>query len=378
MAFTLEELYAMQSANERNQTVVDGSAADAEASAASESAGGTEQASEQAPESSGPEDESAEGDAAAESAEQLAEQAGRIRELEDRLQESTAENEILRKRIAESPDVDPFEQEMIDLLKAEVGQLQTELSHRDERIRELTEELSYGGPSAGADVNEEEVTRLVSRLEDLLKELDQKDEELAVLQQQLSAREEASHAEEHERQQLESWVNEIEDRVIARDREWETTVSELRMQLTQAQAERREAESCAGQADVDTRVETLQRVVSQLREEKDGLVKELEGARTDAKQLQRDLEDERHSDDREESVQLCQERAELARQRFEIEKLQREMAEQKAVESSDLRIRALRDHLKEVHHSEEQEKRERFEQSLAGRVSRLWRRLDSR
>jgi chromosome segregation ATPase len=295
------------------------------------------------------------------------------------VQELRAEVMVLRERLAAAQENegqgDPFQEEMIELLRSEVTQLQSELTARDQLQQDLTDDsFSLTEPS----VDSEELSKLCSRLEELLAELDEKDEQVSVLQENLQAAEDANHAEQAERYQLESWLEEIESRITRTNRDYEVQLSELQTRLTQTRVERQQAETSAGQHNSDVRVEALQRVVTQVREEKDGLQTELDEAHATIRNLESVVEDAKQNVGREESVQLCQERAEIARQRFEVEKLKREMEEQRAVEGSDLRIRALRDHLKEVHATEADEKREAFQNTLAGRVSRLWKRLDNR
>lgn len=354
MAFTLEELYNMQHGDQApgtpteappssDETVLEAAIAEAGQSAPANEAPSTDELT-------------------------------RVRELESKLQEVLMERDVLRERLDQSGAVnDPFQDEMIELLKSEVTQLQSELTQRDARIGEL---MDSGDTVVSAPVvDDAELEKLCARLEELLTELDDKDEELTVLNQQLLAAEDANHAEQNERRQLENWVEEIEERVIARDDEWETKLGELQARLTQAQDERRETESAASEASTDARVESLQRLVTSLRDAKDELLGQLDTERDNAKQLERQIEELKQDEEREESVKLCQERADIARQRFEIEKLRREMDEQKAVQGSDLRIRALRDHLKQVHDQEEEERRVTWEKSLAGRVANLWKRL---
>jgi hypothetical protein len=81
---------------------------------------------------------------------------------------------------------------------------------------------------------------------------------------------------------------------------------------------------------------------------------------------------------REERIRMAQERAELARQRTKLLELQSELEKRttrddKSLTESDTRLRAFRDHLREIH---EDEQRERKENTLANRLSRLWKRLD--
>ncbi|MFK7818565.1 MAG: hypothetical protein AB8G99_07595 [Planctomycetaceae bacterium] len=300
--------------------------------------------------------------------------------IENELQELRAEVSILHERLAAAKQRegqgDPFQEEMIELLRSEVTQLQAELAAKDLLQAEAPSDAVT--TFAATDVDSAELDKLCSRLEELLRELDEKDEQVSVLQSHLQAAEDANHAEQNERYQLESWLEEIESRITRTSRDHEAQLSELQMRLTQARAERRQAETSAGETNTDTRIEALQRVVTEVREDKESLQANLDEAQATIRNLEAAVEGAKEDASREESVQLCQERADIARQRFELEKTKREMEEQRAVEGSDLRIRALRDHLKEVQATEAVEKQEAFENSLAGRVSRLWKRLDSR
>lgn len=369
MAFTLDQLYNMQNGDEdgagknvEQQSVVDQNDAHFETATAEEHSA-----------------VNAEAGALIDSlqAEQTS-QTKRIRDLEAKLQEAVAERDVLHDKLADAREnqSDPFQEEMIELLRTEVTQLQTEVSERDALLQ--TYKGAPTGEPTDSGVNEEEVQKLCERLEDLLAELEQKDNEVTVLQKHLQCAEDANAAEQDERRQLENWVGEIEERITSRDREWEEKLSEMQMRLTQARTERREAETAAGAASNDTRLEALQRVVSDLRDEKDDLTQQLDERQDAISRLETQVEQAKVEAARQESVEMCQERAELARQRFELERKKQDMEEQKAVEGSDLRIRALRDHLKEVQATEKEEQREAFETSLAGRISRLWRRIEDR
>ena len=303
------------------------------------------------------------------------------RETEAELQELRAEVAVLHDKLAEAKSreggSDPFQEEMIELLRTEVTTLQSELTERDALLQQY-KSGSVESTDVTPNVNAAELDKLCGRLEELLGELDEKDEQVTILHEYLQSAEDANHAEQDERRQLESWINEIESRINARGREHEQQLSELQMRLTQARAERREAETSAGQANADTRVEALQRVVTELRDENEAMQSKLDEANKTISNLEHKIENAAEDAAREESVQLCQERADVARQRFELEKMKREMEERRAVEGSDLRIRALRDHLKEVHDTEEEQRRRDFDNTLAGRVSRLWKRLENR
>src|SRR5262249_20519762 len=98
---------------------------------------------------------------------------------------------------------DPFRHETLELLRAEVSQLEQELADRDARLAELTAAVT-AGESAGGDHAESspDTLALVARLEQLLDELERKDERTAALEEMLRVAEEASRAEQEERCQI--------------------------------------------------------------------------------------------------------------------------------------------------------------------------------
>ena len=76
------------------------------------------------------------------------------------------------------------------------------------------------------------------------------------------------------------------------------------------------------------------------------------------------------------------ERAELARERAEIVKMQSDfekVSRTKNVDSdSDIRLKAMREHLRELHSEEEAEREIQRQRSLGGRISSLFTRIESR
>ena len=81
-------------------------------------------------------------------------------------------------------------------------------------------------------------------------------------------------------------------------------------------------------------------------------------------------------------MDASRERAAVARERAELAKLQSEM-EQKCRTSnldsdSEIRLKAMREHLRELHSEEEVEREQRRQQSLGGRIASLFSRIESR
>ena len=140
---------------------------------------------------------------------------------------------------------DPFQDEMIELLRDEVTQLQAELSQRDAQWTERSPSAvppAESVPSEMAPASE----GLLDRLEQLLNELDRKDEHTRSLEDLLAKAEEATKAEREERAHLEAWVTDIEERIGARESEWEATVASLRRQLEERTHQRDDAERSGG------------------------------------------------------------------------------------------------------------------------------------
>ena len=172
MTFTLEQLYDMQSDDDKNGK-------QQQPAAGQNNVEATETAGQQA--------------AASNEAVALVEnlqaernsQNGRIKELEAKLQEAVAERDVLHDKLSDAREnqSDPFQEEMIELLRTEVTQLQTEVSERDAQLQ--TYKGTPPGEAPHSSVNKDEVQKLCERLEDLLAELDQKDNEVTVLQKHL-------------------------------------------------------------------------------------------------------------------------------------------------------------------------------------------------
>ena len=81
-------------------------------------------------------------------------------------------------------------------------------------------------------------------------------------------------------------------------------------------------------------------------------------------------------------MDAARERAEVARERAELARMQAEFEQQsqhKEVSSeSEIRIKAMRDHLRELHSEEEVERESRRQRSLGGRIAKLFTRIESR
>ena len=300
-------------------------------------------------------------------------------ELELQLQAANNEIQILTERIARTkakpetqPEDDPFHDEMIQLLQTEIAELQRALIEQTAACPlSQTDDESTAQPSPG------ETELLVGRLEQLLDELQQKDEQVALLHSLLETAEEANRAEQEEREQLNAWVPDIEKRFAEREREWQAQYEKLEAENLRIAEERDRAEAAAIADTDDAKLEAVQRLANDLRREAESLRQQRDKTETENEHLRREIEAVEASVSREEVVRLAQERAELARMRHELEAQAQadDNKSSRAAQSVDTNIRVLRQHLMEVH---EQEKLEREQRSLSNRIAGLWKRIDGR
>lgn len=291
-----------------------------------------------------------------------------------------AENDVLRDRlrileknaVAPHPsEPDPFQEEMIELLKSEVQDLQSALAEAlagapreiGATGGQVESALAHGGLTSSA-----ELDSLEERLEQLLAELQERDEQVMMLNDLLQSAEDATRAEQDERRQLQSWVSDIEQRFSQREGEWQAERDRLIEQCAAAESERGRLESALAAGSDGIREATLQKIVEDLRKQVADLNTELDGARAAGTALQKELESARQSTTREEEVRLAMERAELSRLRFEIESQKRELEKQPP---AGARQRSR------VERTADPSSKSR-DSSLGNRVARLWGLIDGR
>ena len=274
------------------------------------------------------------------------------------------------------------EQETIDLLKYEIENLQHEIAQRDHRIAELDRRsVPEEGVEGFSDESSIELAKLATRLEELLDELDRSDTRIAELQEALRCSEEAAQAEREERRQLEAWVVDIERRIGERENEWQAERSELqqRLQNLATRGESLPQNPPSGGSPADTRE------LESLRQENQSLQAQLEQLRqeqvTSPSTPEPPAETLVPSSLREEQIQIARDRAALARQQAEVVNARAELqrlAEIRQREESvgDARLRTFRDHLREIHIQEQQQKP--AELSLGARIAQIWHRLEGR
>ncbi|MEQ9411739.1 MAG: FHA domain-containing protein [Fuerstiella sp.] len=301
-----------------------------------------------------------------------------IDDLQLQLEQAHAEIEVLHRRLetassnAQESAQDPYQEEMLELLRSEITDLQTALAERDQRDTEL----GAGGDMTAAQdtLPQEDAEKLVSRLEDLLLELQLRDEQIATLTGLLEATEEASQAEQEERRQVDAWLMDIERKLGQREQEWQAERNALQQQLTTLASERDSAEAAVNADTSSAKLEAAKNVMTGLRQTVETQRQQLQESEQARAALQRELEDARTSQSREEQVRLAEERAEIARLRQELETA-RQRDQKVHANEAVLKLQALRQHLNEIH---EQERKEIEERKLSSRLTRLWRRLDGR
>jgi chromosome segregation ATPase len=266
----------------------------------------------------------------------------------------------------------------IALLQEEVARLEAELRLRDEQpIVDL--------PEAPKSPGESEAEQRVGELAALL---DERDEAIGLLWEQLSAIEEAQAARSAEWEQLHHWVEELEarfgdgadpaefagesrreaealrDQLEIRRRGWEAQRLGLEREIAELRA-RPDAPASAS-SDDDPRLTLLEQENRRLRDE----CRRLSGSQEAAAEV--------------EALKLALDRAEARLQAAESDLIgqrlrhEEELARLRTnqaksmVTSADLspneRVKALREHLQELHAREEAERKER---QLSARISRL-------
>ncbi len=289
-----------------------------------------------------------------------------------------------------------LEQQEVQLLRDEVSQLQSELAEREQQLAELVD-AELADPSQQDDVSPSETAQLVSRLEDLLDELHASDRRVSSMEELLLASDEARQAEEEERQQIEIWLSEIESRIGRREEEWKSQNEQLVQRLDYLDREREQNQmqlSQALKASGNQIARQAEEKLAQTQKELDEISRAHETLKSEFQTNQSRLaEFEEAQEDGETSVELknrlraqelemVQERAAMSRQKAELAKMRDELerttvSSDRDPENSDLRVKALRDHLREIHDQEEEQKNTQSG-GLAARLSRLWNRLDSR
>ena len=295
------------------------------------------------------------------------------------------------------PAANPADDEL-EILRNEVAYLQVELAERDSQLLQLSEASQFSNQHGGNHADDSQTEKLVARLEQLLAELNGADEKVAVLENLLQVSEEANQAEQEERRQLESWVNQIEQRVLAREAETaaeskklQSCLQEERVQRSHVETQLKNALELGGQENVADQaarniIEDLRRQNAELKKRLFESQRQLE-MRTEASQPASAATDPKEMLEMKQRIhalesELAGERAEIARKREQLTRFQQEMeqrlSEVKQTAENNCRVAAMKQHLRELHQEEKLERKERFERSLGGRIAMLWQKLDGR
>lgn len=300
------------------------------------------------------------------------------------------------------------------LLQEEIERLENELRLRDEAL------VESGRSAEPQTATPEESLELQQRIEDMRSELASRDDSISLLLEQIRLFEEAENASRAEWEQLSTWVTEVERRVERRDNANQDVQLELETERNQATAQRHafekdrrgwEAQRTAledenerlrskiaelanhTEAAPDAAYAALESENRRLRETCHTLVRasaeaadanrlraQLEAAQVQVEELRKELaqvNDDRQRERMEHEAAMVALRKELVVASLkavdegpQAPKVPAPVAEEDAPLSVDERIRALRQHLVDIH---ERERAERANKSLGARLSRLWR-----
>jgi FHA domain len=319
--------------------------------------------------------------------------AAEFRQLRLRVTELELENEELRFQSlalkGPGADADPFDLEMLDLLKSEIQQLQHEVAQRDARLAELAET----DRAAGTDEDHEEsdeTAALLERLDQMLAELQLSDERAATLEDLLRAADEATRAESEERRQLVSWMEDIEARIGEREAEWQAAQDALQGRIDALHADRERFSERLKELGNRDGTAASAKLIEDLREEVETLRRKLDLAEQACAALRKKIDDTEFQNSieardkyieqkiREERLEMAQEHTRIARERAEVARMKAQLEtkappEPQKLDEATCRVQAFREHLKDVH---VKESRERDTKKLSSRLARLWKRLD--
>ena len=177
--------------------------------------------------------------------------------------------------------------------------------------------------------------KLVDRLEGLLAELEQSDARVLSLTELLKASEDANVAIEEERQQVESWLGEVERRVGAWEEEWNAEREGYRRSIAELTAERDQLTSHGASPDQQRIIGELRQLVERLNEERQLLTTERDELQQRIASAEISSVEDRVAAEveevlRQERLKQSQLKAELARERQAIAEQREELAQAQA------------------------------------------------
>lgn len=286
--------------------------------------------------------------------------------------------------------LDPWGDDTVALLQAELETLQAELRDRDQELRDLRSTIVQTDLGANDNrLDQEQSEALVARLEDLLDELGRSDQRALALEDLLRAEQERATAEQEERQQIEEWLGGIEQRLSDRESEWVAERKVLQGRLEQFRTDREQLDRQMHDQATSDQERAMAQMVQDLRGQLDLLQHRLDGSEQARLRLEQQLEaaTSKSSEElarnsvedavREERLRLAQERAALSRDRAELARRLAEVEDSRHGKShceADERFNALRQTLKETRDKEPETPVRK--PSLGARLADLWRRLD--
>lgn len=289
---------------------------------------------------------------------------------------------------AQAAPWDALSDETLPLLQEEIHSLQHQLQAQiaeTDRLRGQRADAQPDSQTAATPVN---ASFKPERALELMEELERSDERIATLEELLLITEEANLAEQEERRQIEAWIDEVEVRFGQREAEVTAENEVLKRKLNETLAERNQLElRLQNAASPERSREMLHETLDQLRTQNSALIAQLEQRQQHETDLERNIERLKEQTDpdalqrrldeavREERLQMAQERAELARQRVAMvrELEHAPQAHRHTATDSETKFQALRQHLKDIHVQELQEKKER---SIGSRLAKLWKNLE--
>lgn len=278
----------------------------------------------------------------------------------------------------------------VEWLRMEVEQLRIEMAERDA----FNEQQNHSSSKTQSEFEEDsDNLKLVNRLEELLQELQTSDERIRGLEDLLQASDEATRAEQEEREHLESWVEEIEQRVTQREAEAAAELTRVTNQLKEARSRNKLADSQLEQA--------LESNGNAFSDSSNHFIKKLRGQMNDLRHrldvVEKENEELRNADRKQaaesagakiqeleqkllqQQVEFSRERADIARKRVQLERLKDELEKTNVsnhkMDDATSRVMAMRQHLRDIHEEEKLEREERKQRSLGGRIARLLNRV---
>lgn len=274
---------------------------------------------------------------------------------------------------------DIVDNDELQSLRMENEQLRFELAQQDSKSAKDAEILSR-----------DQTVKLVSRLEELLEELRRSDARSLQMEELLRSADQATQDELDERKQMAKWISELEVRVDQRESESKSEIEQLKKLLEEARQSQQqsnerlkkvlESKSGGGEAIPVELVEELRGQVEALQEQ---LGESKEVATSLRQQLTEQLSENDNDAELKASQQklaemqleVSRERAEVSRQRAELQRLKAELedrlVEPRETNVADNRIRAMREHLKELHDKEEEAKANQPESVSSGLANRI-------